>query len=531
MDTILVKSNKKKALFNIYHLYIEKTLKNLELLNDESFLFYLRDQKEDFSKYDDEIILQSIVDFRKNDGDDLWPEFTTDLLNYRFLDKSGLDCLYNKDFKVIEEYDKSRNSFIDLISDMTDNIQGTNSIEGIINNYIHRIFDIEVSILDLLPILNEIEEKNTSKIKKELKELLNVNLESEFDTEDKFINGIYDYIKNITRLNQSLRTNHSNVVMQSLFFNLFSTFDAYTGELLNFIYRNNHNLLYKSNKQYSIKEIINTEKKEDLILLIIEDEIDSIRRESYIKQFDNMEKRFDVKLKSFDNWSQFVEISQRRNLLMHCDGKVSNQYLSICKNNGVKTECKLGDYLYIDKKYLLSSIKIIQEVIFKLGQTLWRKIFYEEINSANKHIMNFAFEMLIMEKYTLAETMLEYGLSLPPKQLDCDADKKIMIINYCIALSSLGRKDQVVNVLESEDFSSCSIEFKLAKETLLSNYEKTYDYMKKVGKNGDFFNEKAYMSWPLFNDLRKETKFPEIFKEIFNKDFTQELAIGYRGLS
>ena len=63
----------------------------------------------------------------------------------------------------------------------------------------------------------------------------------------------------------------------------------------------------------------------------IEKEVESIRRESYIEQFNILENRFEIKtLKKFEEWSLFVEMAQRRNIMTHNDGVVSDQYLDIC---------------------------------------------------------------------------------------------------------------------------------------------------------------------------------------------------------
>ena len=45
---------------------------------------------------------------------------------------------------------------------------------------------------------------------------------------------------------------------------------------------------------------------------MLEKEIDSFRRESYIEQFLELERKFEIKtLRAFPEWVRFVEISQR----------------------------------------------------------------------------------------------------------------------------------------------------------------------------------------------------------------------------
>lgn len=50
-----------------------------------------------------------------------------------------------------------------------------------------------------------------------------------------------------------------------------------------------------------------------------------------MEQFEVLQKRLELKLTEFPHWRRFVEAAQRRNLLTHCDGIVSEQYLSVCR--------------------------------------------------------------------------------------------------------------------------------------------------------------------------------------------------------
>lgn len=530
--TILPDIIDKESLFYSYHKYFKITIRKDLELSPDGFYEYIS-QEDKFSQEVNSKELESIInDFRKLDGVEIWPEYSINLTDFIFLDDDELMKFYNGDKSVVNKYKDMQNSILGVVGDIYDDIKGVNSIKGIIDENINRILDIEHSIIDLFPMLKTIEEQKNTEEKNKLNNLKDEDFfkEDKEEDEDHFISEMYDFIKEVIRLKTSLRSNHSNVLTKSLFLNLFSILDAFTGELLNHIYRKKTELLYNSNKQYNVKEILKAKSKDDLLIHIIEDEIDSIRRESYIKQFENMEKRFGIKLKEFDSWSNFVEISQRRNIIMHCDGKVTSQYISICKENNVKNIPEIGKTLKIDKEYLIYSIETIEEVIIKLGQTIWRKQFNDEIDIANKHIINFGFDMLILDKFKVAELISSYGLSIKSNQITCDSDRKLILINYCIALKHLNKNDEITKVLDKEDFSSCSSEFKLAKEILIDNFVEAIRLMKLVGCKGEYFDEKAYITWPLFHFFRKQPNFKIVFKEIYNKDFSEELEIGFRGL-
>ena len=82
---------------------------------------------------------------------------------------------------------------------------------------------------------------------------------------------------------------------------------------------------------------------------MLEKEIESLRRKSYIEQFKELETKFSIKLTKFDRWPYFIESAQRRNLFTHCDGIVSKQYLDVCRDVNFKFDkvYKVGERLEI----------------------------------------------------------------------------------------------------------------------------------------------------------------------------------------
>jgi len=62
-------------------------------------------------------------------------------------------------------------------------------------------------------------------------------------------------------------------------------------------------------------------------------------------------------------------------------------------------------------------------------------------------------------------------------------------------------------------------EFKLAVSILKEEYEKASMYMKKIGKKGEFLNEKSYHLWPLMREFRERDEFLKIYEEIYGYPF------------
>jgi len=71
--------------------------------------------------------------------------------------------------------------------------------------------------------------------------------------------------------------------MNSLLLNLFSSFDAYMGELISSIYLKRTELFKSLDRTMSISEMLKYESLEDVKSIILCNEIESLRRKSYIE--------------------------------------------------------------------------------------------------------------------------------------------------------------------------------------------------------------------------------------------------------
>ena len=72
--------------------------------------------------------------------------------------------------------------------------------------------------------------------------------------------------------------------------------------------------------------------------------------------------------------------------------------------------------------------------------------------------------------------------------------------------------------METKNWSATSDDFRMANEFLLEKYDNVYALMKKVGNNGDI-DKTDYREWPIFSKIRKEKKFQDTDKEIFDEEY------------
>jgi len=307
----------------------------------------------------------------------------------------------------------------------------------------------------------------------------------------------------------------------SIFFcALVHRYDAYLGGLLRSSFYAKPELLNTSQKQLSFSELVEFQTIDAAREFIVEKEIETVIRDSHIVHFEWMEKRFGVSLrKDLTVWPIFVELTERRNLFVHCDGVVSSQYLSVCQNNGVKFESpvKIGDKLEVTSAYFEKATESILEIGVKLGHVLWRKLQPDDLSKADNSLHRITYDLLCEERYSLAKILLNFAVNTLKKQ-PSEENRRMNLINLAIAYAYSGEQLKSLEILQNEDWSACQDQFKLAVAVLKHDYTEAVKLMKHIGAEGEI-SKAEYSSWPLFKEFRKSKEFLDAYKKLFGKEF------------
>lgn len=331
--------------------------------------------------------------------------------------------------------------------------------------------------------------------------------------------AVIDAIKQFERIRSA---GMLRIVERSLFIGLFSEFDAFMGHLLTILYTKQPALLKSIKREVSLSDLIQFNSLDAVKQDMLDKEIDSFRRDSYIEQFAALESKFSFKtLRKFPEWSEFVEISQRRNLMTHNGGVVTEQYLTVCKREGCKIEenAAPGVQLDIGAEYYFRACHVLSLVAVMLVFTLWRKVLPGDEMEANNAIQSQVYETLRRRDWKLAVRVGEFSLADEMRKGAEDIDIRIRHINLAIAYKKAGREEDMVRCLNSCDWTASVRDFKLAVEVLNGNYKLASDIMRKIGKSGELVQQGSYHNWPLFFDFIGCDEFGEAYREIYGHDF------------
>lgn len=313
-------------------------------------------------------------------------------------------------------------------------------------------------------------------------------------------------------------------LQRSLFTQLFSEYDAFVGALLKAIYKEKTDLLKGISRQISFADLLDYDNLNAIKLDMLEKEVETFRRASYVEQFASLETKFGLKLRSFPEWGEFVELSQRRNLVVHNGGLVSDQYLLVCEREGYKFQerPKLGDLLSLNGDYFSRATIVISKVAFMLCHTLWRKLFPCDREIAHQEANSVLFDLLRDKRWNTANEIAKFTLTLPMKEGISDMGLRIRTINSAIATKFSGDENGCKTILESLDWSAALRDFRLAIAVLSDNFPAAAELMISIGKRGELVNELAYHEWPLFHVFRESPDFLSAYSTVYGISFISE---------
>lgn len=298
-----------------------------------------------------------------------------------------------------------------------------------------------------------------------------------------------------------------------------SLYDAFIADLLECAYSLKPQLLNACEKEFSFSEIIQFENIEKIKQHVIEKDIESVLRESHIKQFEILSNRFKVELtKDLPSYNDFIEITERRNLFVHTNGRVSSQYLKTCKDRPIdhqEEDVQIGEELSASHLYVEHCYKILFEIGVKLGQVLWRKL-ENDLEKADDSLIDIGYDLLKSAKYSLACVILDFASKPYVKHFNKESEY-VLCVNRALAYYLQENKETCSSIINEVDWSGTDLKFRLASKVLLEQYDEAFDLMRRIGNNNEM--RLGYAEWPLFNDLRKLQQFKDIYKEIYGCEY------------
>jgi hypothetical protein len=323
------------------------------------------------------------------------------------------------------------------------------------------------------------------------------------------------------RLQRSKRA--IQIVPRSFFTSLVSHYDAFIGSLMRAVFYMRPETLNSSEHTLTFKDLTAFASIEEARATVAEGVIEGLLRQSHAEQFKWMEAKFNVPLtKDLPSWPAFIEITERRNLFVHCNGIVSAQYLTVCDRHGVDcSKAGLGIELQVDPVYFKLAHATLLEIGIKLAHVLWRRLKPEEMDKADANLNNVCLDLIRDEKYEVARVLLDFAVEY--KKFGSETSRKILVLNQAQTYKWLGREKRAMEILAAEDWDAASEKFQQGAAVLRNDFKLAAVLMKHIGANSSP-TKSDYREWPLFKVFRATPQFAAAYREVFGEPFGKVTA-------
>ncbi len=306
---------------------------------------------------------------------------------------------------------------------------------------------------------------------------------------------------------------------------LISQYDSFLSQIIRFILDIKPEILNSSEKNLSFTDLLKFGTLNEAQNCLIEKEVESVIRLSHSEQFAWLTSKLKMPFdKDLESWPTFIELTERRNLFVHNDGKVSSRYISICREQKCNLEpnLRIGNELDVSQEYFKEGYRCIYEIGVKLVHVIFRKLCPEKLKMSDNNLVEIVVNLIDKGEYEIPIRILDFFTSKGIKHFNEDS-RRILIINKAQAYKWAGQGDKCSSILDAEDWSACEDKFKLGIAVLRDNFEDAYSYMTTLSHDRNFLKV-FYKDWPIFKQIRKEKRFHEVYEKCYKEKLTKVIT-------
>ena len=398
-----------------------------------------------------------------------------------------------------------------------------------------------ISTRDLVELLNK-NSKDYLEIKhKEYKKIIKENTISEW----QMFSIAYFNKKDFDKVNKFWKDEDLLVWWQKKIYESFliytiSLYENFLWEMLRYII-NKYPMMLPNDKKLSYEEFVKYTTYDEIQDYYIESYVRTVMGWNcldQIKEFEKLLKDKTCTLSENIPIKDLVEISSRRNLYVHNEWRINEQYLKNCKNVWYETDKKTWEYLYITQDYFNNCFYIIYEATLKIAYLIFCKYTKNEEELYrfdwffNQCCINLINEQDNLDKINLWLKLFEFGYNYTIKNKEhWMIYRWLYAINISLCHKMKWDRKSCENFLKKEDRSVATPDIRMAIAVLHENRDLAakimeiatiVDLSKVNEEEKNKFDEDSYKEWPIFFEFRKTKEFQKQYKKIFKKDFIEE---------
>jgi hypothetical protein len=303
--------------------------------------------------------------------------------------------------------------------------------------------------------------------------------------------------------------------------NLVSQFENLISDLLTKFYEAFPEALPDDGHTLTLAELRQLGSLEEAERYLVSKEVDSVLRKDTPGQLQYFVSRLKLETKVLEPIKETLfEVVQRRNICVHNDGIVNRYYIrNVSPELLQKFQAEDGKALETSETYLEVAADTIYLAGTLLLQTCWRKWNKSEAELADRQLVIQSYECLVENKWGLANQLLDYTDAF---KVASDKNKRILIINKAITLKEQGELEKMQSTLESLDWSSSSLLFKLALTALRDQEDEFFTLLPKAVA-AEEIDRSSLEGWPLFRKLRESERFGLVLQNLWTDSASNEI--------
>jgi hypothetical protein len=360
-----------------------------------------------------------------------------------------------------------------------------------------------------------------------LNKMVEDNIATKSENEEHLSFSLIDanYLKEFIQCSRPIKSysRSKTLITRGFLVSLISQWDAFIGEMIKEIFNAKAEIINSSEKSFTFSSISSFKSIDDVRNYLVEQEVDTVLRKNHIDQIKYLETKSGLTfLDKKDSWKMFVEATERRNLFVHTDGKVSDQYLKQCNEYGIalSSNVKANTQLEVSAIYFRSLCDYLIELSVRLVHSIWRKLLPNDLPKSEAGLLNLSVALLASEIYEPVTNILTFGLSW--RTFSSDKFRLYMLINKAQSLKWSGKNEECLQMLLAEDWSATSDAVMLPKLVLEDKFAEAAELVVRIGAGNPEFTPDSYQDWPVFKEFRKSDEFLNSFKKVFGVDFASE---------
>lgn len=314
-------------------------------------------------------------------------------------------------------------------------------------------------------------------------------------------------------------TIYHKLLNRSILMCLVSYFEVLIGNLAHSYYRFIPEATSNNDPVLSVNELRQFKSIDDALQFVITSKVDELLRGSNSSWYKFFNTRMNIDLnKIVPDSAQWNEFFQRRHIMVHADGCVTERYLDNVDWDRIGigvAKPVLGEELQLDDSYIEKAIDAFEIVGLLLCQEVWKKLSPEETDERYGEITGLCgavYRRLLSGNWPVAESLAEWGIQ------DTDASETELLVctlNRWLCIKRQGRWEEVLKEVKVFDTSAKHPKFALVKASLLELVDEFFEQLPAVLGAG--IDIKALKEWPILEEMRSDPRFAKAIKETEQK--------------